>query len=307
MINQKALPAKEKFIPVTPETDSRKLHSMKARNILLNTASYLLLAFLSIVWVLPIVGVVYTSLRNEPDQGTSLYPEKGLTFNNYTNLLTSTTYPFLKWFANTLIVAIFTMLISTIFVLAVAYTMSRLRFKSRKRMMNINLILGMFPGFMSMIAIYNILKAVGISGTLASLVLIYSAASGSGFYIAKGFFDTVSKSLDEAARIDGANNAKVFFKIILPLSKPIVVYTILTSFMGPWMDYIFSSVILRDKIDNYTVALGLYNMISTRQGMVDNFTMFFAGSVMISIPIMILFLFTQKYYVAGVTGGSVKG
>ena len=174
-------------------------------------------------------------------------------------------------------------------------------------MMNINLILGMFPGFMSMIAIYNILKAVGISGTLASLVLIYSAASGSGFYIAKGFFDTVSKSLDEAARIDGANNAKVFFKIILPLSKPIVVYTILTSFMGPWMDYIFSSVILRDKIDNYTVALGLYNMISTRQGMVDNFTMFFAGSVMISIPIMILFLFTQKYYVAGVTGGSVKG
>jgi arabinogalactan oligomer/maltooligosaccharide transport system permease protein len=288
----------------TPEI--RHHMSMSLRRHIVNGISYLFLSVLGAFWLLPIVAVVYVSLRNDKAQG-QVMPEGGLTFDYYKAILTSTSYPFMRWFWNTMIVAIFTMLISTIFVLSVAYTMSRLRFKSRKGLMNINLILGMFPGFMSMIAVYNILKAIGISGTLASLVLIYSAASGSGFYIAKGFFDTVSKSLDEAARIDGANNFKVFYKIILPLSKPIVVYTMLTSFMGPWVDYIFSSVILRDKTDNYTVALGLYKMISTNEGMAQNFTMFFAGSVLISIPIMILFMITQKYYVSGITGGSVKG
>lgn len=247
------------------------------------------------------------SLRNEKSFITTLIPATGLTFNYYISLLESTNYPFMRWFLNTLLVSVCVMAISTIFVMAVAYTMSRLRFKARRGFMNINLILGMFPGFMSMIAVYNILKAIGIDGTLVSLIIIYSAASGSGFYIAKGFFDTVSKSLDEAARIDGANNFKVFYKIILPLSKPIVVYTLLTSFMGPWVDYIFSSVILRGHTENYTVALGLYTMISTIEDRTNNMTMFFAGSVMISIPIMVLFLLTQKYYVAGVTGGSVKG
>ena len=291
--------------------------SMKKKTNLINSLIYILLTILGIFWVLPIVLVVYTALRNERGSTNTVVPEDGFTFQNFANLINNPEYPFLifgdpkyplgGWFGNTLVVALCVMLISTVFVLSVAYTMSRLRFKSRKGMMNINLILGMFPGFMSMIATYNILKAIGLDGTLGALVLVYSAASGSGFFVAKGFFDTVSKSLDEAARIDGANNFKVFYKIILPLSKPIVVYTLLTSFMGPWVDYIFSSVIMRDNTASYTVALGLYNMVSTREGMVQNFTMFFAGSVMISIPIMILFLCTQRYYVEGVTGGSVKG
>lgn len=290
---------------------------MKRRNAIINTFIYILLTIMCILWVLPIILIVYTSLRNEPGSTGTLVPQNGFTIKYFGDLINNPEYPFLifgdpnyplgGWFGNTLVVALCVMLISTIFVLSVAYTMSRLRFKARKGMMNVNLILGMFPGFMSMIATYNILKAVGLDGTLGALVLVYSAASGSGFFVAKGFFDTISKSLDEAARIDGANNFKVFYKIILPLSKPIVVYTMLTSFMGPWVDYIFSSVIMRDKRANYTVALGLYSMVSTPAGMASNYTMFFAGSVMISIPIMILFLCTQKYYVEGVTGGSVKG
>jgi len=312
MINSKLMPKQEQIdteaaLAEAIQEKNQKNHSMKRKRAISNTITYILLVFLCIIWILPIAAVFMVSIRNESGTATSLIPATGYTWDNYINLLTSETYPFLKWFTNTLIVAVFVMLISTIFVFSVAYTMSRLRFKGRKGLMNINLILGMFPGFMSMIAVYNILKAIGISGSLIALILIYSAASGSGFYIAKGFFDTISKSLDEAARIDGANNFKVFYKIILPLSKPIIVYTLLTSFMGPWVDYIYSSVILRAETDNYTVALGLYNMINSIDTYQLNYTMFFAGSVMISIPIMILFLLTQKYYVAGVTGGSVKG
>jgi arabinogalactan oligomer / maltooligosaccharide transport system permease protein len=312
MINQAKMPAVQVLKAEIPSSNEGKaFRSMKTRNIINNTLSYIVLVIISIIWVLPIVAVIYTSLRSEPGLMATLAPLNTLTFSHYTEVLTMTIngqdHAFIHWFLNTLLVAVCTMLISTIFVLAVAYTMSRLRFKARKGLMNANLILGMFPGFMSMIAVYNILKAVGIDGTLASLIIIYSAGAGSGFYIAKGFFDTISKSLDEAARIDGANNAKVFFKIIVPLSKPIVVYTMLTSFMGPWVDYIFSSVILRSKSENYTIALGLYTLISSREGKEMYFTDFFAGSVLISIPIMVLFLFTQKYYVSGITGGSVKG
>ena len=131
--------------------------------------------------------------------------------------------------------------------------------------------------------------------------------SGMGFYVAKGFFDTVSKSLDEAARIDGATNAQIFYKIILPLSKPIIVYTLVQSFMGPWMDYIFCAIILGDATDQYTVALGMYKWVTVQEKINTKFVDFFAGSVLVSIPIMAVFLATQKYYIAGVTGGAVKG
>jgi arabinogalactan oligomer/maltooligosaccharide transport system permease protein len=312
MINSKLMPEQvqidaETALAEAIQTNVQKTHSMKRKKIISNSLTYLLLVVLCLVWITPIAAVFMVSIRNETGTATTLIPLTGYTWDNYINLLTSDTYPFLLWFRNTLLVAVFVMLISTIFVFSVAYTMSRLRFKGRRGLMNINLVLGMFPGFMSMIAVYNILKAMGISGSLIALILIYSAGSGGGFYIAKGFFDTISKSLDEAARIDGANNFKVFYKIILPLSKPIIVYTLLTSFMGPWVDYIYCSIILRTETDNYTVALGLYNMINSLDTYQLNYTMFFAGSVLISVPIMILFLLTQKYYVAGVTGGSVKG
>jgi len=272
-----------------------------------NAVIYVILSILAILWLLPIAWLVLTSFRGEPGAWTPYIFPKEYTFNNYTNLLTETglfNYP--RWFMNTLIVAIFTCAISTILVLLTSYTLSRLRFKARKGFMNLGLILGMFPGFMSMIAVYFILKAMGLSQTLLALVLVYSGGAGLGYFIAKGFFDTIPRVLDEAAIVDGANQNIIFWKIILPLSKPIIVYTILTSFMAPWVDFIFVSVIMKDNYNNYTIALGLYQML-TRENIYRYFTQFCAGAVLIAIPITILFIFMQRYYVEGVTGGAVKG
>lgn len=290
---------------------NKKFTSMKVKRGITNTIIYIFLIILCVVWIIPIIGILYTALRNEEGISSILIPPDGFTFNNFIKLFAdpefTNIYPFGKYLLNTLLVALCTMIISTLFVLSVAYTMSRLRFKARKPMMNVALIMGMFPGFMSMIATYNILKMIGVNGSLIALIMVYSGGAGAGYLIAKGFFDTVSKSLDEAARIDGCNNAKIFFKIILPLSKPIVVYTLLTSFMGPWGDYIFASLILGSNTDSYTVAVGLYNMISAVDTLARNYTAFFAGATCVAIPIMTLFLLTQKFYVSGVTGGAVKG
>ena len=186
--------------------------------------------------------------------------------------------------------------------------MSRLRFKMRKPFMNLAMILGLFPAFMSMVAVYFILKAIGLtegSGLRLALILIYSAGSGTGFYIAKGFFDTIPKSLDEAAIIDGASRWQVFTKITIPLSKPIIVYTILTSFMGPWIDFVFAKVICGANADQFTVSIGLWKMLE-KEYINSWYTCFAAGAVVISIPIAILFMFTQKFYVEGMSG-AVKG
>jgi arabinogalactan oligomer/maltooligosaccharide transport system permease protein len=157
-----------------------------------------------------------------------------------------------------------------------------------------------------MIAIYFILKSVGIEKTLLALVLVYSGASGLGFQVVKGFFDTIPKALDEAAMIDGANKAQVFFKIILPMSKPIIVYQALTAFMGPWMDFIFARFLMGTNYDTYTVAIGLYDMLDKTR-IETYFRQFAAGSVCVAVPIIILFMCLQRYYVEGVTGGAVKG
>ena len=211
-------------------------------------------------------------------------------------------------FTNTLIVAVFSCIISTFFVLSVAYCMSRLKFKMRKAMMNVAMILGLFPAFMAMIAVYYILKAIGLSeGSMirVALVLVYSASAGIQFYIAKGFFDTIPKTIDEAALIDGATKWQVFTKVTLPLSKPIIVYTVLTAFMAPWLDFIFAKVICRANSDQYTIAIGLWKMLEKEY--IDSwYTSFAAGAVLISIPIAILFLCMQRFYVDGVSG-AVKG
>lgn len=298
-----------------------KVKSMKKKAKITNTIIYICLAIIAFVWVLPIAWIVFISFNaNDSRVAISELPKVGanfmeviqfyfgnLTFKHYVSLFTSKTDPYLQWFLNTLVVAIITMVVNTFFIMAVAYTMSRLKFKGRKTLMSINLVLGMFPGFMSMIAIYNILKLINLTKSLVGLTLCYTMTSGMGFYVAKGFFDTVSKSLDEAARIDGATNAQIFYKIILPLSKPIIVYTLVNTFMGPWMDYIFCNIILRDATSQYTVALGMYKWVTVQEKINLKFVDFFAGSVLVSIPIMSVFLATQKYYIAGVTGGAVKG
>ena len=239
---------------------------------------------------------------------------KQLTFRNYVYLFSGqsgnenvqATLNFPRWFLNTLIVAACSCVISTLSVLMVSYTFSRLRFGIRKTLMNIAMILGMFPGFMTMIAMYYLLKFMGLQGQLVALVLCYSCGAGLGFQISKGFFDTIPRALDEAATIDGATRNQIFWKIILPMSKPIVVYTVLTAFIGPWTDFILAKIIMQDNYDNYTVAIGLQKMLANEYK-TTYYQQFLAGSVVVAVPITLLFLKMQKYYVEGVTAGGVKG
>ena len=238
-----------------------------------NAACYVLLTVLSIIWVLPILFVILTSFRAEGGSYKTYIWPKGFTLNNYTELVQGinskitggTNIDFTRWFLNTLVIAIFSTILSAFFVLCVSYVMSRLRFKMRKNFMNIAMILGMFPGFMSMIAVYYILKGLGLleTGVLKqlSLILVYSGGAGLGFYMAKGFFDTIPRSIDEAAYIDGATKWDTFIRITIPLSKPIITYTLLTSFMGPWVDYIFAKVIMGNDTKYYTIAIGLWTML----------------------------------------------
>ncbi len=282
---------------------------VKVRKTFVNVLVHLFLAVLSFVWVLPIFWVILTSFRGEKGSYVSTFFPRSYTLGNYVKLFTDTSIlNFPKMFMNTFIIAIFTCIISTIFVLSVSYAMSRTRFKMRKPFMNVAMILGLFPSFMSMIAVYYILSALGMAeGAMirVALIVVFSAGSGVGFYVAKGFFDTIPKSLDEAAIIDGATRWQVFTKITVPLSKPIIVYTILTSFMGPWVDFIFGKVICRADAEYYTVSIGLWKMLEKEY--IDSwYTCFAAGAVVVSIPIAILFLATQKFYVDGM-GGAVKG
>lgn len=279
---------------------------MKLKNKIGNTITYIILIVLSVLWIFPIIWIVLTSFRAESGQFVSYFIPKGFTLNNYKMLFTMSEYPFFRWFSNTLIVSVASCLLSTFLTTSMAYVLSRLRFRLRKPIMKIALVLNMFPAFMSMIAVYYILKAMDLTQSLLALVLIYSSGAALTFYVAKGFFDTMPKALDESAKIDGATQFQVFTKIIFPLSKPMIVYTALTAFMAPWMDFIFSKVIMGDKLENYTVAIGLYTMM-TKSSSNTMFTVFTAGCVIIAIPISLLFIYMQKYYVEGVTSGAVKG
>lgn len=283
--------------------------SAKARKHTVNVIIHVILAILAIIWVLPIFWVILTSFRAEKGSYVTTFFPKGYTLDNYIKLFTDTSIlNFPRMFKNTFVIAIFTCIISTIFVLSVSYCMSRMRFKMRKAYMNIAMVLGLFPSFMSMVAVYYILKALNLSeGSMIpiALIIVFSAGSGVNFYVAKGFFDTIPKSLDEAAIIDGATRWQTFTRITIPLSKPIIVYTILTSFMAPWLDFIFAKVICRADSRYFTVSMGLWRMLDKEY--INNwYTCFAAGAVVISVPIAILFLCTQKFYVEGMSG-AVKG
>ncbi len=269
--------------------------------------TYIVLTAMAVVWLLPIIWLLVTSFRAEPGAYTTYVIPRGWTTGNYTRLFTETSqFNFPLWYTNTLWVAVITCALTTMMVLMISYTFSRLRFPSRKVFMNAGLIIAMFPGFMSMIAVYHILKAVGLAKSLISLILVYTGGGVLSYTIAKGFFDTIPKSLDEAATIDGATKNMVFWRIILPSSKPIVVFTAITAFIAPWVDFIFVSVIMKDEYANYTVALGLFRMLE-REHIYEYFTRFCAGAVLVAIPITLLFIRIQKFYVEGVTGGAVKG
>ncbi|MDH6426158.1 sugar ABC transporter permease [Paenibacillus sp. FSL R7-0048] len=279
--------------------------SRKVANFIRLAGSYIILIALSIAALYPALWILLASFR----PGKSLYsktfiPEQ-FTLSHYRELFTSPSYMFGTWYANTLKIAVFSMLIGVVLTLLTSYAVSRFRFKARKTALSTVLILGMFPGFMSMIAIYMLLKEFNLLDTHIALIIVYAAGAPlGGTFIAKGFLDTIPRSLDEAARIDGASNFGIFMRIILPLSRPMITYMALTQFVGPWVDFIFARLILRTK-ENWTVAVGMWDMVNTNQN--TNFTLFSAGAVLISIPIMILFVFLQRLLVDGLTAGASKG
>lgn len=278
------------------------------RRIAVDVVVHIFLALLAIAWIIPIVWVVLESFnKNTAPYSATFFPTE-YTVHNYVALFTQTdVLNFPKMFFNTLIIAIVVCIISTFFVLSVAFCMSRLRFRLRMPFMNIALILGMFPGIMSVIAIYFILKSLGLTQgrtVIFALILVYSAGAGAGFYVLKGYMDTIPMSLDEAAYLDGCTRWQVFTKIIIPICKPMLVYQAITSFLGPWLDFVLARAIARTQ-ENYTVALGLWMMLQ-KEYIHDWYARFAAGAVCVSIPIAILFLVMQRYYQESMSG-SVKG
>lgn len=283
---------------------------MSRRNKISNGIGYAILIIISIIWLFPFVCLVLQSFRSyilEPGGQVNYLLPKTFSLDSY-KFLFDPESKFFRWYGNTLIIATFVSILQTIFVLMVSYALSRMRFKGREFLMRFWLVLGMFPGFLSMICLYFLLKQFGLTqaGAIPGLILIGFASSGMGYYVCKGYFDTIPKSLDEAARIDGANRFQVFTIMLIPLSKPIIIYTALVAFMAPWCDYIFASYIAFGYSDSYNVAVAMYRWVMTNdyQGY---FTRFCAGGLLIAVPITILFMCLQKYYVEGVTGGAVKG
>ena len=292
------------------KTTGIKKNKEKTSTVIGNILVHVGLGIVAFIWVLPILWVIMTSFRAGKGSYSTTFIPQSWTLSNYTTLLTDTDiFNFPRWFGNTLFVAIISCILATFYLVSIAFVMSRLRFKARKPMLNVALILGMFPGFMSMIAVYYILKGIGLTQgnlKLVALILLYSGgASILQFYVAKGFFDTIPKTIDEAAYIDGATKWQVFTRITIPLSKPIIVYTVLNSFMGPWLDFIFCKVICGTDQRFYTVSVGLWNMLE-KEYVYNWFNCFTAGAVVVSVPIATLFLIMQKFYQEGVSG-AVKG
>jgi len=271
-----------------------------------NTLIYIALIVISVIWIFPFVGIVLESFEvSYAGMDQYLFPRQW-GFDNYIKLFKET--DFLKWFGNTAFMGVAVAILQTFFVLSMSYTLSRLRFKGRKGLMNMMLVLGMFPGFLTLILIYKVFHELGLTQGMApiGLIIVYCASSGMGYYVSKGFFDTISKSLDEAARIDGATRWQVFYKVIMPLSKPIVIYTVLMGFMAPWGDFMMASYIIHENSKGMNVAVGMFEWLA-KTVINTNYTMFCAAAVIVAVPVTAVFLALQKYYVEGVTGGAVKG
>ncbi len=293
------------------ENKDIKMASMSKKRRAGNIAAYVVLILMSIIWLFPFFGIVMQSFRSYNEMGGGMVDyiiPKQFSLDSYKFLFDTKQTNFVLWYKNSIIIAFITALLQTIVIVCVSYALSRMRFKGRTLIMRFWLVLGMFPGFLTMICMYFLLKNFGLTqdGAIPGLILVYVASSGMGYYVCKGYFDTIPKEIDEAARIDGASNAKIMVSMIIPLSKPILIYTALTAFMAPWADYIFASYVAFGNDKSFNVAVAMFRWVKTNdyQGY---FTRFCAGGVLIAIPVTILFMALQRYYVEGVTGGAVKG
>lgn len=286
--------------------------SVRTQRMITDVIVHVFLTIMSIIWLIPFVWLIAHSFRGGVDRGmfsATFFPTEW-TLDNYTRLFTDTaTINFPRMFMNTLFVSLCVCAISTFFVLSVSYCVSRVSWKMRKSYLNMAMVINLFPGFMSMVAIYFLLKSIGLtegSKIPLALIICFSAGAGAKFYIMKGYMDTIPRALDEAAYIDGATKWQTFTKITLPLCKPMIVYQVVTSFMTPWTDFIFAKIICGTKTQFYTVSIGLFSLIDSKEYVASWFTRFCAGSVLVAIPISIMFIITQRFYQEAMAGG-VKG
>ena len=270
---------------------------------------HVFLALLAIIWLIPVIWLLVTSLSAYKGINTMHFFPRHWSLDNYRQLFfrPDTVANFPAWFCNSMIIGWASCGISTCFVLMVSYAFSCMRFPGRKKWMSFSIILGMFPGVLSMIAIYFVMKLLGLTNSLVGLIIIYSAGSGLGFLICKGFFDTIPSSLRESAKLEGASELQIFTRVVIPLSKPMIVYTVINAFLSPWMDFVMARLMIRSKDPSrWTVAVGLFNLVQ-RTLVGDYFSVFCAGGLIVAIPISVLFVMMQKFYVEGITGGAVKG
>lgn len=266
------------------------------------TITYIILIAVAVIFFFPCLWLILASFSGSGSiySFDGFFP-KSFSLHTFQKLFTDTKmYNYPRWFLNTLFVATGSCILGTFLTILTAYTMSRFEFKARKPMMKITMVLGMFPSFMGMTAVYLLMTQFGLINHLWGLVLIYAAGAPMGYLTQKGFFDTIPKAIDEAAKIDGATNMQVFLRINLPLAKPMIVYTALTSFTWPWSDFILPKLLLKEK-GLYTVAVGLMSLDETE------FARFAAGSVFIALPIVILYFCLVKNMVDGISAGAVKG
>lgn len=279
-----------------------KTMNRKVKKVLVAIAIYCILIVICGVFFFPCLWLILSSFSSTG----SLYDIEGFfpssfSFDAFIKLFTDTSqYNYPMWLLNTLIIAICNCILSTLLIIGTAYAISYFQFKARKSLMKGALVLSMFPSFMGMTVIYILMTQFNFVNNIWGLILIYSCTAPLGYLVQKGFFDTIPQSIYEAAKIDGATNARIFTTITLPLAKPIIVYTALTSFTWPWSDFILPKLLLINK-DNWTVAVGLMQLQQ------NEFARFAAGSVFIAIPIVILYFFLVKYMVNGMTSGAVKG
>ncbi|MCL1838498.1 MAG: ABC transporter permease subunit [Propionibacteriaceae bacterium] len=288
---------------------AKKAGSLRARRLTGNIVSHTFLTVMAVLWVVPVVWIIMESFNKQTGPYMSTFFPTEYTLDNYVQLFTnSSVIDFPAMFMRTLIVSICVCVIQLFFVLSVGFVMSRLRFKFRRPFMNSALILGMFPGIMAALALYFMAKAMGLTettgGVMIALVLVYSAGSGATFYIMKGFMDTIPMSLDEAAMLDGCTRWQIFTRIILPITKPMMVYQAIVGFLVPWLDFVAARVIARTQ-DRYTVPVGMWQMLQ-REYITQWFARFAAGAVVVSIPIAILFIVMQRFYQSSMSG-AVKG
>ena len=283
--------------------------SIRAQRFTMDVIVHTILLTMCVIWLIPFVYLVCQSFRGGVSQGMyslEFFP-KEWSFDAYINLFKETSkVDFPRMFMNTLMVSSVSCLVGTFLVLAVSFCLSRVRWKMRKTYMNMAMVITLFPSFMSMVAVYYLLKFMGLTEMpLVALMVVYSSGAGVGFHVMKGYMDTIPKALDEAAYLDGATKFQTFTKVTMPLCKPMIVYQLITSFMGPWCDFIFPKIVCGTNVKSYTVAVGLKYMIE-RELLPTHFTRFCAGAVLVAVPISVLFILTQRFYQEAMSG-SVKG